>query len=116
VIFYHCTDRVWDWPHQLHLPRSRNDIPVIPVLFANSVPQSTYGNRAYGFELSEDTVFLSMSNKVYSCMRESPEYRAGAYDTARRLGVDALFRTQTEGDTTLCVINFDRIINWSLTQ
>ena len=112
--FYHCTDRIWPWPHQLHLPRSTNDVPVIPVLFANSTPLHLYGKNAYQFELEEAKI-LNMSHKVYAMMRDNTDYRAGCYDTARRGGYDALQRHQSEGDTTLAVLNFDKIVNWRLT-
>jgi len=103
-------------PDPLKIKPAGRDYPVLPAMYANSQPLHTYGKNAYSFNLSPQAKVFTMSSKMYMGMRFNPDYRAGFFDALIRAGYDAAKRLQSEGDTTLVVLNFDKIENWSLTK
>lgn len=114
-MFYHCADRI-KVPDRFKIKQAGTDYPVIPALYANTEPQWAYGKNAYSFNLASDTNWFPMSAKMYIGMRFNKEYRAGFFDALVRAGYDVAYRLQAEGDTTLVVLNFEKIENWLLTN
>lgn len=113
--FYHCTNRI-KVPDPLKIRQAGTDYPVLPAMYANSVPQHDYGKNVYAFNMAEDTTYFLMSSKMYMGMRFDKNYRAGFFDALKRAGYEAAYRLQPEGDTTLVILNFDKIENWELTD
>ncbi len=117
MLFYHASDRDIKRPNPLVLQQVSREWPVVPAFYANSLTcLDDYGKNLYSFNLSEDTTYLQMSYKMYVGIKNTNEYKSGLYDMAKRAGVDALWRTHSGGDTSLIVLNFNKIENWQLTS
>ena len=121
MLFYYCSNRTVQKPDPLVLKPARDPFrednpPVIPALYANSEPQWFYGVNAHEFTLRPFAKVLDMSNKMYLLMRHDIGYRAGLFDAAKRAGYVALRKKQSEGDTSLVVLNFDFIEGWKLSE
>lgn len=87
----------------------------IVALFSNTCFHlSVYGKNLYRFTLAPDAKVLEMDLQMYEQVRLSHAYRAGLFTAARACGIQAFRRSHSGSDTSVVVLDFEIIENWTL--